>query len=481
MTLEAQIALGFAHAQEGMVRASFGSYEPPEHLSGPRFHLTDAGNSLRFTHDHYGRLIYVHGPGWHIWDGRRWRKDESAAWRAAKETALRIRHEAAAIQDEKSRDLTWVWARQSESKSRMEAMLKLAEKGENAEKTLLLPISELEKRPHLLNCANGTVNLKTGKCTPHRKEHYLTHLIDIEYDPKVRSAAWERFVDEIFLSDGHLAQYAQCMAGYCATGENREKCFVILNGAGDNGKTVYRETLTMVLGEFARTAQAGTFVTSHKKRNTAEYDLARLLGARIVTVPETERGDRLAVQTLKEISGRDTVAAREPYGKPFDYKPTFKIWITTNTLPSLAFNEKATWARIRVIPFNRQFSDREQDKNLTDKLAREAQGILTWIAEGARTWYRQGLGELPLAVVEATFDYRVSQDTVSRFLEDETEDAEHVLTQHKELLAAYREYCRSEGLEPMGRNDFYAALRNQGYGEGKNAESSRCFRGLRLR
>src|SRR3954463_11145708 len=112
------------------------SYELPSQLDGPRFHLTDAGNSLRFTEDNHGYLIYVQGPGWDVWDGKRWHKDESAAWRAAKETARRIRQEAAAIQDKAASDQTWVWAKQSESRPKLEAMLKLAEKVENSSKTL---------------------------------------------------------------------------------------------------------------------------------------------------------------------------------------------------------------------------------------------------------------------------------------------------------------------------------------------------------
>jgi putative DNA primase/helicase len=472
---------GLARASGPVIHASFGGYQPPNQLQRARFNLTDAGNSLRFTQDHVDNLMYVEGPGWHIWDERRWRKDESAAWRAAKESARRIRHEAAAIQDKELSKKVWAWAHQSESRGKLDAMRRLAEKGETHGDSLRVAMAELEKHPNLLNCANGTVDLRNGRLLKHNKKHYLTHLVDIEYAPKKRSPRWERFVREVFSDDDELVAYVQRAVGYCATAENTEKCFFIATGTGDNGKTVFRETITSVLGEFARAALAGTFVTSKFSRGSTDYDLARLVSARLVSVAETARGDRLAIQTLKEISGRDTIAAREPYGKPFDYKPTFKIWITTNTLPSLPFNEEATWKRVRVIPFMREVTDAQKDPALADKLANERQGILTWIAEGARNWYRGGLGELPLAVEVATYSYQTSQDTIARFLEEETEDSEHVLTPATELAIAYSEFCRAEGLQPMGRNHFYAALRNQGYRRSKNASSTRCFVGLRMR
>jgi putative DNA primase/helicase len=482
LTLEQMVALGMIEVG-GMVRASFASdYEPPSQLQSARHALTDAGNSLRFTEDHEGRLIYTKGPGWHAWDGQRWLREEDAAYRAAKETARRIRYEAAAIQDPQKNGAVFQHARNSESRGRIEAMIVLASKGEIADMGLVVPVRRLDTHAHLLNVANGTVNLRTGKRAAHRRDQYLTHLIDIDYDPKARAPLWDKTIREIFDGDGELAGWFQRAIGYSATGEaNPEKCLFIPYGTGDNGKSLVLETVTRALGELAHVAAPDTFVTANQKHGNIQNDLASLRGARLVRVPETGDGERLARQVIKTITGGDTIKARFLYKEHFEYLPRFKVWIATNHLPAVPHTDKATWSRIKVIPFAREFSAKEQNRNLRAQLEKELPGILTWIVRGAYDWYREGLGDLPLAVAEATFDYRASQDTVGRFLVEALVDDEHGVLVKTDAYREYSEWCRSEGLHAIGRNTFYAAMRERGYQESKDSFGTYVFRGLRAR
>jgi putative DNA primase/helicase len=484
-TLEEQIALGLVRVEGPLVRASFGGYEPPEQLPGPRYALTDAGNSLRFTEDHKDALIYVKGPGWYVWDGKRWLENSDAPYRAAKETARRIRHEAAAIQvpddaERKVSERVFRHAMASESRVRIEAMVVLASKGEIEDVGLVTPVSSLDGHPNLLNCGNGTVDLKTGRLRPHRKQQYLTHLIDLDYDPGAKAPLWEKSLREIFEGDDDLTAYVQCAVGYSATGEpNPEKCFFIPYGRGDNGKSLFMEIVTHVLGDLAHVAAADTFVTSNLRPGNVQNDLASMRGARLVRVPETGDGERLARQVIKTITGGDTIKARFLYREHFAFLPQFKVWIATNHLPTVPHTDKAAWSRIKVIPFPREFRPNEQNKNLRVQLLKELPGILTWIVRGAREWYKHGLGDLPLAAAEATFDYRASQDTVGRFLVEVLVDDSQASVLKAELYREYADWCKTEGLHAIGRNTFHAAMREGGYLETKDSYGNRLIRGVR--
>lgn len=483
MNLEEQIALGVAHAEGNAVYASFADgYEPPVHLGGPRHANTDAGNSLRFTEDHTGELLYVPGPDWFFWDGKRWLRDLSAPLRAAKETARRIRYEAAAQAESEQSARLAAWAKTSESRGRLEAMIALAAVGEIADGVgLRATLDELDRHPHLLNCANGTVNLKTGKLQKHRREDYLTHLIDIEYDPKAVAPRWEKFLRDVFQRDDDLLRYAQRVSGYSATGENTEKCYVTHYGPSNTGKSTYVEAVSAVLGPLAKTSAPDTFMKSGRSNGDIKNDLADLRDARLVNVPETEDGDELARQLIKRVTGRNRIKARFLYKEWFSYFPQYTIWLDTNHLPAIPYSDTATWNRVRPIPFRRVFTDAEQDRRLLDKLLREeAPGILTWVVKGAYEWYKHGLGELPLVVAESLFDYRSSQDTIGRFLADETKDDAAANTRRSLLHGEYKSFCQREGLHPVGRNDFYGALRDRGYHEGKDGQGYEVFRGLRL-
>lgn len=478
MTIEQQILLGLATAT-GYSEAGFSdNYEPPSLLTAPRFPLTDAGNSLRFSEDHDGELIYVPGLGWHFWDGKRWARDDAAAWRAAKETARRIRFEAVAIEDEEVTTRVFAHALRSESRPRLDAMIELASKGEITDMGLVVPIEKIDAKSSALNCANGTVDLKTGKLHPHYRGWYITHLVDIEYHADAPAPLWERTLRDVFDGDEELIAWVQRAVGYSATGTpNPEKCFFLPYGPGNNGKTVFTETIKRVLGGLAQVAASDTFISS--KGSSIQNDLASLRGARFVLVPETEDGDKLARQVIKRVTGGNTIRARFLYRDYFSYTPQFTIWIETNHLPAVPISDRAAWDRIKVVPFRRTFTRKEQNKQLRDQLGDELPGILAWIVCGAVAWYRDGLGELPLAVASATLDYRASQDTIGRFLQDETDDDLEANVIRTVLHDAYKKWCLAEGLPPVSARAFGAALEERGY---RKAERNvgRTFEGLRL-
>jgi putative DNA primase/helicase len=53
------------------------------------------------------------------------------------------------------------------------------------------------------------------------------------------------------------------------------------------------------------------------------------VGVRFLSTSEVERGEELAVQLIKQITGRDPVEAECKYENPFTYLPTYKIVMLT--------------------------------------------------------------------------------------------------------------------------------------------------------
>lgn len=451
----------------------------------PRHRLTDVGNSLRFTADHANKLIYVPGPGWHFWDGKRWKIDnESAPYRAAKETAFRIRQEAGQIEDRDVAAKVFAWATKSESAARIKSMVDLAKRGERNTRGLLADLARLDSEAHLLSCENGTLDLKTGRLRPHDPEDYLTRLVPVQYQPGAKAPRWEKFLGEVLEDDQGMIAYVQRAVGYSLTGENSEQVMFLAHGKGSNGKTTFMETIAEIAGEWAVNAAADTFVSAGRSAGTGvPNDLARMRGARLVRVPETEDGTTLARQIVKRITGGDTITARFMYREWFEYLPAFKIWLVTNHLPSIPFTDWAAWRRIHVIPFRRRFEGREQQpfRVLRAELREELPGILAWAVSGAREWYRNGgLGTVPMAAQLARDEYHARQDTTGRFLKDETLDDADANMPRSQLYDEYQGWCRDEGLPPNSRTAFYRAISERGYATVKDRRGNRSFRGIRL-
>jgi putative DNA primase/helicase len=62
----------------------------------------------------------------------------------------------------------------------------------------------------------------------------------------------------------------------------------ILYGTGANGKSTFLNVIQNILGDYALSTWAETFMK--RNNDTATNDLARLRGARFVTTSETEQG-----------------------------------------------------------------------------------------------------------------------------------------------------------------------------------------------
>ena len=115
--------------------------------------------------------------------------------------------------------------------------------------------SRIDSDPWLLNCLNGTVDLRTGVVKPHDPADYITKLCPVAYDPQARAPTWEHTLAKVTLEERAptrpLVAFLQRWFGYCATGSVREQQFVVHYGAGSNGKSTVIDTVAAVLGDYA--------------------------------------------------------------------------------------------------------------------------------------------------------------------------------------------------------------------------------------
>jgi putative DNA primase/helicase len=435
---------------------------------------TDIGNGELFAEEHAARLRYVaEQHRWIVWRDGRWCPDALGEHeRAAKTTAQRLLTCAAAIEDTDQRSRAAKWAAISQSEPRLRAMLSLA----RWEPDVVVSAAHLDAHPLLLACANGTIDLTTGALCPSRPADLITRGTNVAYDPDATCPRWERFLMEVFAGDLELVAFVQRLIGYCCTGDTREHILAVLHGGGCNGKTTLVEVLKLLLGDLAVTAAFDTFARTRGDRGPRN-DLARLHGARLVTASESGEGRRLDEATVKEITGGDTIAARFLYGEHFEYRPAFKILLSTNHRPAVDGDDDAIWRRLRLIPFEQTFEGRE-DRHLSAKLRAELPGILAWAIRGCLDWQRDGLGEAG-AVQQATHAYRADEDTIGTFLADCcSEGAGRAET--AAVRAAYASWCERNGERPVSSKALTQMLTRRPGIEAKRNGRGRYFTGIEL-
>ena len=131
----------------------------------------------------------------------------------------------------------------------------------------------------------------------------------------------------------------------------------------------------------------------------------------------------------------------------WEFEPTWKLWLSTNHRPEVRGTDHAIWRRIRLIPFNVQFSDsglHRKDPGMEAKLTAELPGILAWAVRGCLDWQREGLRP-PTAVTVATEGYRADMDTLAAFLNECCTINPTAKVRATALYAEYTNWCGRTG------------------------------------
>jgi P4 family phage/plasmid primase-like protien len=339
--------------------------------------LTDLGNAERLISQYQPNIRYCPQTGhWLIWDGRRWAEDEGERiLQLAAETARSVFLEAAKETDSDRAQQIAKWAIASQNINRLQAIPRAA----RSFPQIQVNNDDLDKDPWLLNCPNGTLNLRTGGLQPFNKEDYITKMAGTDFDPDAHCPIWEKFLLRVLHNDGEMVSFLQRAVGYSLTGSTREQRAFMLFGTGANGKTTFIETVRAVLGEYARNTEFSTFL--QRSSDSVRTDIARLKGARLVTASESEEGRKLATALVKTITGGELVTARFLYQSEFEYRPVLKMWLATNHKPVVRDNSRGFWRRITLIPFTVQIPESEWDRDLRIKLTEhELAGILNFLS-----------------------------------------------------------------------------------------------------
>src|ERR1051326_489563 len=269
------------------------------------FKTTQLGNAERMV-TLFGRQIMHCHPWkkWLIWNDKQWRADNCGTiYKVAKATVRGIYGEAERTSEDTIRRALADHARNSESKSEIEAMIALAQ-----HEVAITP-EQLDSSPWLFNCQNGTIDLQSGALRKHNQGDRITKISPVHFDPDARCPTWLKFLQRIFAGDEGLINLMQRVIGYALTGSVSEKALFVLHGGGNNGKTTLLEAIRYIMGDYAGVVDINSLMQS-AQTSDSQRTAAELLGKRFVTASETEEGQRLNEGRIKNLTGMGRLTGR---------------------------------------------------------------------------------------------------------------------------------------------------------------------------
>jgi putative DNA primase/helicase len=427
--------------------------------------VTEDSAALVFRDRYEGQLLFDHDlKTWFVWDGCRWRLDKTA------------------MAFEKARQLVRELTKEQSSRSKLTAnrtsfacgVVKFAA----SDRAFAVIASEWDQDIFLLGTPEGTLNLRDGTLQPALPESRITKLTAVSPAVSSECPIWLNFLNEATGSDERLIRFLQQLCGYALTGSVVEHVMAFVYGGGGNGKSVFINTVSGVMGEYASTAAMTTFTASRSDAHPTE--LARLKGARLVTASETEKGHAWAEAKIKALTGGDRIAARFMKQDFFEFTPQFKLIVVGNHKPTLANVDDAIKRRFNIVPFIR--TPASPDRHLEQKLRAEWPMILRWMIEGCLDWQANGLlrPESVTAITEAYFD---DQDLLGQWLSDKCDaepDNPHKWDTVATLFASWSTYATAAGEAPGSKKAFSEAMQSRGFHSARGGKGVRTFKGVRL-
>jgi putative DNA primase/helicase len=444
-------------------------------------HHTDLGNAQRLVDRHGLNLRYVVEWGkWLIWRDGRWNVDTSfEIERLAKETVEAMWREADKLASDDDRTSLRKHALKSEAAQRIHAMIVLA----RSEDGVPISASLLDAQSYLLGLHNGVIDLRTLTFREGRREDYITKFCGTHYDPHAKCPNWLKFLDRIMDENQEIIDYLRRFDGYGLTGSVAEEVMRILWGKGKNGKSTYRETKRLLLGDYSDTAGVDVLLQKHDA-GAATPQMAKLKGLRHISINETRENGKLSEERLKNLTSNEQLEARFLNQNPFTFMPTHKTDLTTNHKPVIAGTDEGIWRRIHLVPFTITIPEEERDEHYRENyLMPELPGILNWMLKGLNEYNKLGLNP-PKEIQAATRAYRTEMDVIEQWLDDNCHCLPQCSQMLHELHKNYLDYVSTEfghaGVT-LSKRKFGYALSDRGFETDRGTGGGRIRKGLMLK
>lgn len=447
-------------------------YDPAERVATA---LNDTANTSLFVSLYDQKFLYVDPwKEWLVWNETCWQRDANLAvleaTRTVQDELISVHGLAALLKDKPLA----TFVRQTGDGWRRAAIEKLARP------SFSIGVEKLDADAMLLACANGVINLKTGELRAGRRDDLITRQVKVVFDAEATSPKFDEFLSEVMSGRAEMIEYLWRVLGYSLTGSYSERTFFILQGVGRNGKSTFVNVAQALLGEYARTAPISTFIKRQRPTDAPRDDIAFLAGTRMVVAQEADEEMTLDAALVKTLTGGDLFTARELYGKAFQFRPAFKLFLVTNHTPRIKESAQALWDRMHIVKFNYRIPEDRLDTQLTAKLLRELPGIFAKAVRGTQEWLERGL-DPPPDVLEAKSELYEDVDILGQAFEELTITSPSARAPQTKLYRAYRAWATEQGIKyPVSAHTWNDRIRNLGYDEAR-ADGAKIWTGLGLK
>ena len=437
----------------------------PEAAERSFYDNTHVGNAERMFDSYGHNFRYVpETKQWMHWDEQKWALDHglTKVTGACIDMTRDIRSEAAQSEDKSQ----WKWFHTSQMDSGIKGTISQLSRMEG----VAARPEAFDNTPGLLNLPNGVYDLDNHVLLPADRKYMMTQMFGTPFDPSASCPQFEQLIATL-IPDSDLRGFVQRAVGYSLLGRPDQRAMFITHGPKRTGKSQFHNILSLLFGDYAGTAQAGSFHRVERRGDAASPGLHALRNKRFVTTSEESEHAVLDTESLKRLTGNEAITTRALYQDGQQWRPQMVLWMATNPLPQLNSDDDAIWDRIKPIPFTTKFSARGEDGTIKETpgiaekiFAEEAAGIFNWALAGLRMFQECGGLDQPEQIEQGVADYRHETDPVSQYWTQmadtgqiSTDSASRV--EFQVLYESYVNWCVNSREHPLSSRRFGRRIR----------------------
>lgn len=313
-----------------------------------------------------------------------------------------------------------------------------------------------------VNFRNGTLDITKQAQTMReaRRADFIKYQLPYDYDPAATCPMFMAYLDKCCPDKTAQAVLAEFIGNALIPSLKLQKVLV-LYGDGANGKSVFSDIVTELLGRANVTNY--TMASLTREESHSRFNLAgKLLNY------SSENGLKINAEAFKALTAGDPIEARRLYGDPFIMDNYAKLMFNCNVLPKDIEQTEGYFRRFLIIPFSVKITEAEKDPRLAERItAKELPGILNWVLEGLRRLLQTERYTYCEAATVELENYKKESNSALCFIEDcaiqpSNDDSSKMPLQR--LYGMYDTYCKESGNRfKMSRRTFAKTLRSQGF------------------
>lgn len=329
-----------------------------------------------------------------------------------------------------------------------------------------------DKKPNLLACRNGTLDVHTRVPSPHKPENYLTSGVGFDYDAEATAPAWTQYLAYLDSVMPDVTPFLQEFAGLCVTTITRFEIALWLCGPPGCGKSTFIEGILAALKD--RHCLLGL-----ADLERSQFALTNLPGKTLAIATEQPSRALRVTHLLNAIISGEPITVERKYHHPITVTPNVKLLWAMNDTPEVTEASNGLFRRTSVLEFP-ALPEEDRDPTLKEKIGVEGNGILNWCLDGLERLLNRGKFIIPEEIQRASKAFRDSSDVEAKFVDECCLKKSDFSVLASTLYPVYISWCKETGHKQKDQTRLAKELKRMGF-INYEIKGYRKWKGLKLK